>query len=252
MKPGLGYRFGKFVRRNKVALGVFLTVAVLACTLLVTSLLLLLNYRAGQYGGLTLRSDPEGAEVWHEGERIGVTPLELSRLPLGEFTYRLVLGNHQSVTNTTALAPRMQMNDFTFLRMMASTTPPKPAGPDSSSTTEIAASTQQGATILSLQGIVEVARGNAGQWAPAQTNTILRTGDRLRTGHRSRASLRLADHSIVRINELSELTLREPADHPMKPPLLNLEDGSIHFFHDGGSTNTVPIKTKSTTVIIRG
>ncbi len=41
--------------------------------------------------------------------------------------------------------------------------------------------------ILVIQGTVEVSRAGFDTWQPAQTNQVLRPGDRVRTGQRSRA-----------------------------------------------------------------
>ena len=43
----------------------------------------------GSVAGLTVRSSPLGAQVTLNGERVGVTPLTLSQLPLGGYTLRV-------------------------------------------------------------------------------------------------------------------------------------------------------------------
>src|SRR5437870_4829350 len=52
-------------------------------------------------------------------------------------------------------------------------------------------------TVLATEGKVEVARKGLVQWAAARTNEVLQIGDRLRTGLRSRATLRWSDLSVV-------------------------------------------------------
>src|SRR5712691_323869 len=56
--------------------------------------------------------------------------------------------------------------------------------------------------LLTKEGKVEMARRGEAQWAVAQTNQVLQVGDRLRTGVRSRATLRWSNLSVLRVNEL--------------------------------------------------
>ena len=65
--------------------------------------------------------------------------------------------------------------------------------------TELANAAEE-SLLLTAEGKVEVSRGGAA-WSAVQTNSVLRTGDRLRTGLRSRAVVRLANLSVVRVNE---------------------------------------------------
>src|SRR5882672_6969030 len=50
--------------------------------------------------------------------------------------------------------------------------------------------------VLTKEGKVEVARKGEAQWGVAQTNQVLQIGDRLRTGLRSRATLRWSNLSV--------------------------------------------------------
>jgi hypothetical protein len=164
--PTAGYRFAKFLRRNKAALGVGAALAVLGIALLASVFLLLQEFKAGKYGGITLNSNPEGAEVWRDGRMVGATPFRLAGLSPGEFTYSLVLRNYESVTNTTPLVPKVHMNDFVFLRRV------EPAGAETvpslrTNLTELTAIVPQGVTILTTQGKVEVARRGAAGWTLA-------------------------------------------------------------------------------------
>jgi len=73
-----------------------------------------------------------------------------------------------------------------------------------------AASPPAGATVLvEIENRVEIQRAGARVWDPGTTNQILFPGDRLRTGERSRAVLRLSDLTLVRLGELG-LTRRVP------------------------------------------
>ena len=72
--------------------------------------------------------------------------------------------------------------------------------------------------LLTIEGKVEVG-AVGGQWRAAETNQLLLVGERVRTGARSRATLRLSDLSVLRMNELTTLEIRLP-DQPAKRKLL--------------------------------
>src|SRR5262245_4721694 len=83
--------------------------------------------------------------------------------------------------------------------------------------------------LLTKEGKVEVARQGAAQWAPAQTNLTLNIGDRLRTGLRSRATLRWSDLSVMRVDELTSMEI-QPPDKSKDKPQLELKSGATYFF----------------------
>jgi outer membrane receptor protein involved in Fe transport len=85
------------------------------------------------------------------------------------------------------------------------------------------------ATLLTIEGKVEVARQGGAPWSLAQTNMVLRIGDRLRTGLRSRATLRWSEMSVVRVNQLTSLELQPPPAGGDKPQL-ELKSGATYFF----------------------
>jgi hypothetical protein len=160
------------------------------------------------------------------------------------------LSNYESVTNTTSLAPKKLMNDFTFLRRV------EPSGTGtvgsvSTNRTEMAATTSLDLIVLGLEGKVEVARKGTGRWTAVQTNMILSAGDRLRTGLRSRATLRWPDKSVLRINQLTSMEISQPATNKLVQPALRLDDGTINFKRDGTS-NTFHIMTPAGVGRIRG
>jgi hypothetical protein len=72
--PTAGYRFTQFVRRNKKALAMGAVLAALTVTLVASVFLLFWEFKAGKYGGITVNSNPEGAEVWRDGQMAGTTP----------------------------------------------------------------------------------------------------------------------------------------------------------------------------------
>jgi outer membrane receptor protein involved in Fe transport/Tfp pilus assembly protein PilF len=83
--------------------------------------------------------------------------------------------------------------------------------------------------LLTIEGKVETARAGSPDWTSAQTNQILRVGDQLRTGPRSRATVRLSNLTVLRVNELTTLQIQPPSA-PGKPSALNLKKGAAYFF----------------------
>ncbi len=65
--------------------------------------------------------------------------------------------------------------------------------------------------LLTIEGKVEVSSAGAITWSAARTNQVLSAGDRMRTGPRSRATLRLSDKSVLRVNELTTLKIQPPS-----------------------------------------
>src|SRR5437867_8537578 len=62
--------------------------------------------------------------------------------------------------------------------------------------------------LVEKEGKVEVARKGSTVWIPGQTNETLHVGDRLRTGSRSRATLRWSEMSVARVSELTSLEIQ--------------------------------------------
>jgi hypothetical protein len=85
-----------------------------------------------------------------------------------------------------------------------------------------------GAVVLTIEGTVEINRGGTEKWLPAKTNLTLAAGDSLRTGPRSRATVRLSDLSVLRVNEKTVLEIR--AQHKAGSSL-DLHSGSAYFFN---------------------
>ncbi len=103
--------------------------------------------------------------------------------------------------------------------------------------------------LLSAEGKVEVSRAGAA-WAAAQTNSALQNGDRLRTGLRSRVVVRLANLSVVRVNELTTFVVQPPSA-PGKTARINVESGSTYFFSRERPTD-VEFSTPLSSGAIRG
>jgi Tfp pilus assembly protein PilF len=104
--------------------------------------------------------------------------------------------------------------------------------------------------VLTREGKVDVARKGTAQWAPAQTNQVLQLGDRLRTGLRSRATLRWSDLSVVRVDELTSMEIQPPAK-PGDKPQLDLKSGASYFFSRERPTE-VQFRTPVASGAIRG
>jgi outer membrane receptor protein involved in Fe transport/Flp pilus assembly protein TadD len=85
------------------------------------------------------------------------------------------------------------------------------------------------ATVLTVEGKVELARKDNAQWTAAGTNDVLHPGDRVRTGLRSRATLRWSEMSVVRVNQLTTMELQPPRPGADKPQL-DLKTGATYFF----------------------
>jgi len=83
--------------------------------------------------------------------------------------------------------------------------------------------------VLSREGKVEVSPKGSTQWIVAQTNQLLHVGDRLRTGFRSRTTLRWSDLSTMRVDALTSLELQPPETGKDKPQL-DLKSGATYFF----------------------
>lgn len=58
------------------------------------------------FGRMSISSTPEGAEVQVDGQTVGVTPLELPRVRIGERTITMSLQNHRTATSVIDLRSR--------------------------------------------------------------------------------------------------------------------------------------------------
>lgn len=83
-----------------------------------------------------------------------------------------------------------------------------------------------------------------------QSNQILHVGDRVRTGVRSRATVRLSDLTVLRVNELTTLQIRPPSQ-PEKQAALDLQRGAAYFFSRERPTE-MEFRTPLASAAIRG
>src|SRR5688500_9326511 len=102
-----------------------------------------------------------------------------------------------------------------------------PPAAQAQTTTNVAA---QKTTVLAAEGRVEAMRLGSENWLPAQTNQTLNFKDRFRTGMKSRATLRLSDQSVFRVNQLTVLEIQPPAAEG-KTAVLDLKTGAAYFYN---------------------
>ena len=83
--------------------------------------------------------------------------------------------------------------------------------------------------LLTVEGTVQLLTVATTNWTAGKTNQALQIGDRLRTGPRSRATVRLSDLTILRVDASSIIQIREPRQ-PGKLSELDVNSGSTYFF----------------------
>lgn len=104
------------------------------------------------------------------------------------------------------------------------------------------------AKAVSVQGTVEVKKVGESQWQPVKLNDTFCAGDVIQTRANSRASLAMANDSTLRVNQKSEITLREVKEK--KTSFLDLIKGATHFF--SRTPRGLEVKTPYTTAGVRG
>ena len=92
----------------------------------------------------------------------------------------------------------------------------------------------QQATITAVVRVVEHQRTGTAQWLASKVGTTLESGDRVRTGKRSYAEVSFADKSVVKLNELSELTVHSS---PLGSKRWNLSRQPLGSFRQGLSSD---------------
>ena len=105
------------------------------------------------------------------------------------------------------------------------------------------------ASLLSKENVVDAASGG-GSWAPATVGQALAVNDRLRTGEDSRAAVRLTDLSVLRMDELTTITIGPPTAAGDKPSL-NVKEGTTYFFSREKSRE-IRVETPAANGAIRG
>ena len=84
------------------------------------------------------------------------------------------------------------------------------------------------AQFVTVEGVVQVYPAEGSGWTKAHTNEPLHFGDRLRTYQHSRATVRLSDQTVLRLNELTTLTLQPPVTAGAQS-MLDMRAGSVYF-----------------------
>lgn len=100
--------------------------------------------------------------------------------------------------------------------------------------------------LLTVEGKVEIKRSGSANWIAAETSAVLKPGDQIRTATRSRASVRLTNLAVLRVNEQTTLEIRA-ANSPASTPVLDLKAGSTYFFN-----RTKPMETQFRTPTVSG
>ncbi|HAB18921.1 MAG TPA: hypothetical protein DCE44_21085 [Verrucomicrobiales bacterium] len=117
--------------------------------------------------------------------------------------------------------------------------------------TALAAEVREEATVIAIAGSsVTVARAGAVTWdvvQPPRLPLVLMTGDRIRTGERCRAALRVRDGSIVHLDELVTLKL----DSTDRSVLIELLSGILSFFHRD-RPGSLEVRGQGVSALIRG
>lgn len=113
------------------------------------------------------------------------------------------------------------------------------------------ASNSPAAVVVALEGTVDTARGGTVQWSAANIGTALTIGDQLRTGQRSRASIRLSNLSVLRVGELMHYEIEPARATSGAKASLNLKAGSAYFF-SRDKPGSMELKTPTVTGAIRG
>jgi hypothetical protein len=105
------------------------------------------------------------------------------------------------------------------------------------------------ATVTARHNAVDVSSAS-GAWRAASVGQSLGIGDRIRTGEESRASVRLADGSVLQLDELTTIEIKPPRE-AADQATINLPKGSAYFFNRGNARE-VAIETPSANGAIRG
>ncbi len=104
--------------------------------------------------------------------------------------------------------------------------------------------------LLAVEGTAEVLPAGSTQWKPAQAGQALQTGDQLRTGARSRATIRLSTLSVMRADELMTMEILPPAASGGQGTL-SLKSGRGYFL-SRDKPHEFQLRTPTAVAAIRG
>lgn len=86
------------------------------------------------------------------------------------------------------------------------------------------------AVLVSFEGTIEVADYGSQKWSAGQTNQVLFAGQSLRTGRNSRATVRMADLSVLRVSERTRIDFL-PGKEAGEKAVLSFKSGSAYFLN---------------------
>jgi tetratricopeptide (TPR) repeat protein len=104
------------------------------------------------------------------------------------------------------------------------------------------------ATMVSVQGTVELQRVGESGWQPAVLDETFCAGDMIRVGENSRADLVLASEAAMRLNENTSITLQEFKEN--RKSFLDLFKGAAHFL--SRQPESLEVNTPYTIAGVRG
>ncbi|MDA1275781.1 MAG: FecR domain-containing protein [Verrucomicrobia bacterium] len=107
------------------------------------------------------------------------------------------------------------------------------------------------ALVLEVENRVEVLRFGVANWTKGETNQTLRVRDTLRTGRKSRATLRLSNQGVLRVRQLTTLEIQPPENTETDKSVLNLQNGAAYFFNRDEPVET-QFRTPQASGAIRG
>ncbi len=105
-------------------------------------------------------------------------------------------------------------------------------------------------SLLTAVGTIEVAPAGTSNFVPGHPGQVLHTGDQVRSGQNSRATIRLSDLSVVRLYELTAMTIRPPA-RAKQNAIIEVKSGAAYFFNRD-KPNETQFETPSSSGAIRG
>ncbi len=104
------------------------------------------------------------------------------------------------------------------------------------------------AQIVSLQGQVEVKRANSARWLQVKTNDSFCAADTIRVDRYARAAIRFSNHTLLRLDGGTTLSL--PGEANSKTTLLDLLRGALHII--SRTTGRLEIRTPFDNAAIDG
>ncbi len=105
--------------------------------------------------------------------------------------------------------------------------------------------------VLEAENKVETQPSGTTTWTAAQTNQTLKVKDKLRTGFKSRATLRLSNQGILRVSQLTTLEIQPPNDPTKEQSVLDLKSGKAYLLNRDAPAET-QFRTPQASGAIRG